>query len=68
MALIKEDMNGFKTLNDTLPAQMDQMLEVLKEEKNGSMPDDTADYWEERQKIDRDTKDVLACRTKFSSL
>lgn len=61
-------MDGFKNLNDTLPGQMDLILQTLREEKNGSMPDDTADYWEERKKIDRDTNEVNDCRTKFSSL
>lgn len=68
MAQIREDMDSFKSLNDTLPGQMDQILQTLREEKNGSSPDDTADYWEERHKIDRNTVEVNNCRTKFSSL
>ena len=68
MAQIREGMDEFKNLNDTLPGQMDLISQTLKEEKNGSLPDDTADYWEERHKIDRNTSEVNQCRTKFSGL
>ena len=38
------------------------MLESLKEMKTGSEPDDSADYWDERTKIDTWTAD---CKKRF---
>lgn len=33
--------------------------------KNGSEPDESADYWEERKRIDKNTTGLLSCREKF---
>ena len=33
--------------------------------KNGSEPDESADYWEERRKIDKWTASLITCRDKF---
>ena len=38
-------------LLETLPDQIEKMLLTNNEMKNGSEPDNTADYWEERTKI-----------------
>ena len=58
MAQINEDMENFKQINDKLPVEMENMMNTLKEMKNGSEPNDSADYWEERKNIDRNTKDL----------
>ena len=68
MAQMVEDMKSFKVLNDSLPGEMDGMMKTLQEMKNGSEPNDTADYWEERKKIDRSTVNLKTQTTKFSSL
>jgi len=36
--------------------------------KNGSEPDESADYWEERRKIDQNTSDLKNCREKLDRL
>jgi len=41
------------------------MLETLKEMKNGSEPDESADYWEEKKKIVKWTTALIACRDKY---
>ena len=46
-----ENLNKFKDLSEKLPSQIEMMLETLKEMKIGAEPDDSADYWEERNKI-----------------
>jgi len=53
-------MQSFKVLHDKLPGEMDNMMKTLVEMKNGSEPNDTADYWEERKKIDRSTVNLKA--------
>lgn len=58
-------MRNFKALLDSVPAQIETMLQTLQEMKNGSEPDESADYWEERRKIDQNTSDLKACREKF---
>jgi len=58
-------MRNFKALLDAVPSQIDGMLETLQEMKNGSEPDDTADYWEERKKINQNTSDLKNCRDKI---
>jgi hypothetical protein len=47
-----------KKLNASLPEQLNQLLEVLKEMKIGAEPDDSADYWEERKNIERHIKTI----------
>ena len=41
------------------------MLKTLQEMKIGSEPDESADYWEERKKIDKWTTSLNTCRDKF---
>ena len=61
-------MQSFKVLHDKLPGEMDNMMKTLQEMKNGSEPNDTADYWEERKKIDRSTVNLKTEITKFTGL
>ena len=61
-------MRNFKALLDSVPAQIDAMLKTLQEMKIGSTPDESADYWEERKKIDQNTSDLQNCRDKFDKL
>ena len=67
-AQLDEDMRSFKALLDAVPAQIDNMLQTLQEMKNGSEPDESADYWEERRKIDQNTSDLKNCREKLDRL
>ena len=68
MAQLEEDMKNFKGLLDTVPAQIDNMMQTLQEMKNGSEPDESADYWEERKKIDQNMSGLKNCRSKFEQL
>lgn len=58
-------MRNFKGLLDTVPAQIENMLRTLEEMKNGSEPDESADYWEEKKKIEKWTAALITCRDKF---
>jgi hypothetical protein len=42
----------------TLPDQLNKTLLILKEMKNGSEPDEHADYWEEKRQIDKHIRDI----------
>jgi len=50
---MKEDLKGVKEVLDSLPELIDKLLATLNEMKKGSLPDETADYWEERKDIDK---------------
>jgi len=45
---LSEDIANLKGVLSDLPPKIESMLLTLKEMKNGSEPDDTADYWEEK--------------------
>ena len=61
-----QDLNGEFLINhnemkdqlSTLPEQLKKTLLILREMKNGSEPDESADYWEERRQIERHTRDI----------
>jgi len=65
---LREAMKGFDGLADKLPREMDLMMQTLQEMKNGAEPDDTADYWEERKKIDQNMTDVKKLKGDFGTL
>ena len=65
---LRDAVKAFDGLADKLPKEMDLMLQVLQEEKLGSEPDDTADYWEERKKIDQNLADVKKLKGDFGKL
>jgi hypothetical protein len=48
---LQQDIASLKEVLGDLPPKIQSMLKTLEEMKNGSTPDDTADYWEERQAI-----------------
>ena len=55
MAEITHEMECFKNLHDKMPGDIENMMKTLQEMKNGSEPNDTADYWEEKKKIEKHT-------------
>jgi uncharacterized coiled-coil DUF342 family protein len=65
---LREAMKGFDGLADKLPKDVDAMVQCLQEMKNGAEPDDTADYWEERKKIDQNMSDVSKLKLDFGKL
>lgn len=65
VAQLEEDLRNFKALLDSCPEQIETMLQTLQEMKNGSEPDESADYWEEKRKIDQNTSDLKVLREKF---
>lgn len=44
------------------------MMKTLQEMKTGAEPDESADYWEERKKIDQWTSDLHTVDTKLDKL
>jgi predicted CopG family antitoxin len=50
---MKDDLASLKDVLRKLPEQIAKLLETLMEMKKGSVPDESADYWEERKDIDR---------------
>ena len=58
-------MNNFREINNNLNGDMDNVEKTLKEMKIGSGPDDNADYWEEKEKIDRFISDLKKVRGKW---
>jgi hypothetical protein len=53
--LLAQGEEGLKDLAEVtieVPVRIDKMLKTLQEMKNGASPDETADYWEDRNKID----------------
>lgn len=55
---INADLSDIKAVLEDLPQKIKDMLKTLKEMKIGSEPDDTADYWEEREAIATHTKNL----------
>jgi len=53
LARMKDDLASLKDLLNKLPEQIKKLLETLQEMKKGSVPDESADYWEERKDIDK---------------
>lgn len=53
LARMKDDLANLKDIIRKLPETIAKLLETLEEMKKGSVPDETADYWEERKDIDR---------------
>ena len=55
---LKDDFNSLKDVLKKLPERIQQLLNTLNEMKLGSGPDESADYWEEREKIDEHTNNL----------
>lgn len=59
--LLSEANDGLKSMKetlDTVPSLIGKMLYTLDEMKKGSEPDDSADYWEERDQINKQTEQL----------
>jgi hypothetical protein len=52
----------------TLPNQIEKMLLTNNEMKNGSEPDDTADYWEERAAIAQNLTNLINAKNKLNDI
>jgi len=50
---MKDDLSNIKEVLAKIPELIEKLLETLNEMKKGSVPDESADYWEERKDIDR---------------
>ena len=50
---LKDDLNNLRDVLKKLPERINQLLNTLNEMKLGAGPDESADYWEEREKIDQ---------------
>jgi hypothetical protein len=48
---IKESLANFKEILKKIPAMIEALLKILSEMEKGSLPDKSADYWEERKDI-----------------
>ena len=50
---MKDNLGKIKDILKTLPAKIAAALKTCEEMKTGSLPDESADYWEERKNIDK---------------
>lgn len=69
--LLSEANDGLKSMKetlDTVPSLIGKMLYTLDEMKKGSEPDDSADYWEERDQINKQTEQLQDLKAKFNQL
>ena len=53
-----DGLRSMKEALDTVPSLLGKMLYTLDEMKKGSEPDDSADYWEERDQINKQTEQL----------
>ena len=66
MAEITHEMECFKNLHDKMPGDIENMLKTLQEMKNGSEPNDDADYWDKKKMIDRNKLSLQDLLKKFT--
>jgi len=52
LASMKDNLSKIKDVLRNLPGKIALALKTCEEMKKGSLPDETADYWEERKNID----------------
>ena len=50
---MKDNLGKIKDILKSLPAKIEAALKTCEEMKTGSLPDESADYWEERKNIDK---------------
>ena len=65
---MQDDFDSFQGVLDKTPKQIDQMLKKLQEMKIGAEPDESADYWEERDQINKQTDQLQDLKAKFNQL
>jgi chromosome segregation ATPase len=53
LAQMKEDLGNLRDLLSKLPGTINALVEILNQMKQGSLPDKSADYWEEREDIEK---------------
>lgn len=63
-----DGLRSMKEALDTVPSLLGKMLYTLDEMKKGSEPDDSADYWEERDQINKQTEQLQELKAKFNQL
>jgi len=62
------DMTNLKDFFSTLPTEIEQMLLTLKEMKNGSEPDESADYHAKKSQIIYQTKNLEDVKKKINDI
>jgi uncharacterized phage infection (PIP) family protein YhgE len=65
---LKNGMKGMKDLMGQLPGEMDAVQKVLLEMEIGAKPDETADYWEERHRIESALNSIKELQAQFAKL
>ena len=55
---LDDELKQFKDVLDQLPEKLALMQETLNQMKNGSEPDENADYWEEKKNIEDHLADL----------
>jgi len=65
---LKSDIQSLRDVLADLPPKIESMLKTLKEMKNGSTPDDSADYWEERQAIEDNIRNLLKAQSTLQEI
>jgi hypothetical protein len=61
-------MKGMKDLMGQLPGEMDAVQKVLLEMEIGAKPDETADYWEERHRIESGLTSIKDLLVQYAKL
>ena len=65
---IQDNLGKSRDVLDRYPNLIDLMIATNDEMKIGSLPDDTADYWEERKTIEQNLKDLKEDKTSLAAL
>lgn len=65
---IEEGYSSLNSLQDVLPDQISQMLVSLEVMKSSSQPDESADYWEDRHKIEVNCEKLNKIKDKFDAV
>ena len=63
-----DNLERMRDMLDKYPNYIDLMIATNKEMKVDSGPDDTADYWEERKRIDRHLSELAEDKLSLASL
>jgi len=68
LAQMKDDVGNTKELLRSLPGRIADIEKALQEMKTGSLPDDTADYWEEKKDIEKWIASLTSSKAKLEAL
>ena len=65
---LAQELNTYQSLLKSIPEKINQVEATLKEMRTGSGPDETADYCDERQSIERNLQDLQKIRQELNKM